>query len=169
MCIKEWANIESRLYDLCALILKADPKHVAIVYYRTPNIDARLSLTNELVLASMPRPDRVWAKLIADIRSLLKTRNLLAHAPVGEAHSTEWVEYERGTEPVESRWFHVTTSYGERLRGRQTESIDQPDLPYHFENIQAVETRLDAFISGLKASAKKGLRAKHPRQITRHR
>jgi hypothetical protein len=35
MCIKEWANIESRLYDLCALILKADPKHVAIVYYRT--------------------------------------------------------------------------------------------------------------------------------------
>jgi hypothetical protein len=36
ICIKEWATIEARLYDICALALKVNPKQVAIVYGRTP-------------------------------------------------------------------------------------------------------------------------------------
>jgi hypothetical protein len=41
-CIKEWAVIEALLYEICATVLKADPKHLAIIYYRTPSLEFRL-------------------------------------------------------------------------------------------------------------------------------
>ncbi len=34
-CIKEWATIQSLLYAVYAAVLKADPKHQAVIYYRT--------------------------------------------------------------------------------------------------------------------------------------
>jgi hypothetical protein len=49
ICIKVWAAVEDRMFELCGLVLKADPRHVSIIYYRTPTIDARLTLTSDLV------------------------------------------------------------------------------------------------------------------------
>jgi len=46
------------MFELCALVLKADPKHVSIVYYRTPTIDARLTLTSDLVASVLPQKKR---------------------------------------------------------------------------------------------------------------
>jgi hypothetical protein len=168
ICIKEWAAIEAHLYDICLLALKVDRTQVAIVYGRTPNIDARLTLVNELVLTILPGRDRKgrdhpevvgWTQLVKDIRTLLKIRNLLAHAPVGHVWHTEWLTGEDGQEEtVETHWLHVTSSTVDQLRGRQIESIDQPELPDHFKEVRSAAARLVEFVARLK----KMRRAKRP-------
>jgi hypothetical protein len=128
-CIKEWASIEALLYMVYATVLDAHPTQLAIIFYRTPTLDARLSLIDELVTAALPQrkqggkkhADAIeWAKLLKDIRSLLKTRNLLAYAPVGRAHFTEWNE---DGQSFSNYILDVSTGGHERLRGRQIESI----------------------------------------------
>jgi hypothetical protein len=36
VCIKEWAEIENLLFQLCVAVLKAETRHVSIIFYRTP-------------------------------------------------------------------------------------------------------------------------------------
>ena len=49
MCITEWSNVETNLFDICKAILKTTQEHTAIIYYRTPTLDSRLELTTEIV------------------------------------------------------------------------------------------------------------------------
>jgi hypothetical protein len=49
-----WAQLEEQLFNMCAQVLKAARHHVAIVYYRTPTLDARLTLVDELT-SGLPR------------------------------------------------------------------------------------------------------------------
>ena len=46
-CITAWAQVEEHLFEICVHSLGATRHRVAIVYYRTPTLDARLQLTNE--------------------------------------------------------------------------------------------------------------------------
>jgi hypothetical protein len=55
MCIKQWELVEIHLFKICELILGANRKHLAIIYYRTPTLDSRLSLTNDLVESMFPK------------------------------------------------------------------------------------------------------------------
>jgi hypothetical protein len=100
-CIKAWANVEDGVFKLCAFALQAPAKQVAIVYFRTPTLDARLELTSELMLSVLPQRARQsgghdhsdvkrWNTLVADIKNLLPTRNMLAHAPVIESVLVEY-------------------------------------------------------------------------------
>jgi len=167
-CIKEWAVIEALLYEVYALALKADPKHLAIIYYRTPSVDARLSFVDELVLTTLPQRERggrkhpdviEWMRLVKDIRALLKIRNLLAHAPVGRASITEWIEDDEGKERTFTNYMlHVTTARNEQLRGRQVESIDQPNLPDHFTDLRVIETRIGQIMDKLRPRRVKKVR-----------
>jgi|SRR5215472_7952505 len=90
-CITEWSNVEHWLFNICLRCLGCHPVKAAIVYYRTPSIDARLSLADELVQATLPRPDRksggphpdlkTWREIETEFRGLLPIRNQLAHPP----------------------------------------------------------------------------------------
>jgi hypothetical protein len=55
ICIKEWSKIETELFELCSIVLNADKRHVAIIYYRTPSIESRISLTNDLLETLWPK------------------------------------------------------------------------------------------------------------------
>lgn len=57
-CIKEWAMVEEKLFELFVFALKAPRKQAAIVYYRCPTIDARLNLTDKLIRAILPQRER---------------------------------------------------------------------------------------------------------------
>ena len=48
-CITQWALVEEELFQICWRVLQCALEHAAIIYYRTPNLDARLSLASELV------------------------------------------------------------------------------------------------------------------------
>jgi hypothetical protein len=91
-CITTWADVEEKLFDILWKCLKCPPEQAAIVYYRTPNLDGRLSLTDELVKHALPKPKRKsgghphpdvkqWNELEAKFRQLLSVRRRIAHHP----------------------------------------------------------------------------------------
>ena len=52
-CIAEWGNVEDWLFKLCRECL-GPYEQSAIVYYRTPGVDVRLKLVDELVRSILP-------------------------------------------------------------------------------------------------------------------
>ncbi len=87
----------------------------------------------------LPQDDvEKWSRLLKKIRALLKIRNLLAHAPVGSASLTEWIQDDEGkTTAYTNHFLHISTGKNEQLRGRGIERMDQPDLPDHFTDLRS--------------------------------
>lgn len=90
--ITRWAELEEILFEITFAILGCTRERTAIVFYRTPTLDSRLTLTSDLVHSYFPRhrpgeqPDpRVtrWKEIQAAIRMNTPVRNRLAHHPVG--------------------------------------------------------------------------------------
>lgn len=93
-CITDWARIEEVLFYMCQEMLNVSLEQCAIIYYRTPTLETRLQLLDELMNEFFPKPERqngghppkeikLWGKLLADIRDEMPIRNQLAHQPVG--------------------------------------------------------------------------------------
>jgi hypothetical protein len=148
------------MFELCKLVLKADPRHVSIIYYRTPNIDARLSLTSDLVETVLPQKERKdgghdhpnvvkWDKLVNDTRNLLKERNQLAHASVGAVISSRiqlGASSETGGRLIsQNSWLQVFTNQNEQLRGKAKPPIRDSDLPQHYAAVQDLANRFSEF------------------------
>jgi hypothetical protein len=57
-CITEWANVENVLFNICWRSIGCAVERAAIIYYRSPSIDTRLNLTDELVRSVLPKPQR---------------------------------------------------------------------------------------------------------------
>jgi hypothetical protein len=161
-CIKEWAKIEDMLFEICRRILRTELKRAAIVYYRTPTIDARLSLTDELVLSVLPQRARQsgghdhpnvteWRQIVKDIRELLPIRNILAHSRVGRptSRASFAVDDDQPGE-VQTSWFEIATNFEEQLRGRPELCIIDRHLPDHLADIKSTFSNLDKFFSVLK-------------------
>lgn len=167
-CIKEWAQVEEKLFELCAFALQSPRKQAAIVYYKCPTIDSRLTLTDELVRCVLPERTRKngghnhrlvieWDKLRKAIKNLLEPRNLLAHAPV---QSVERVEYKSSLATDQSfttlaSWLEIALSKAERLRGKNEERLlRSKDLKSHLESVRALSIWISVFHS--RAAAQHG-------------
>lgn len=154
LCIKDWADVESWLFKLCCLALGTDKVKVAIVFYRTPTIDSRLKLVDELLRTILParsredgghdHPDVItWKAIVRDIQELLPIRNLLAHAPLQQA---PFLKIKVGDEYIAAvSWAEVATGRDEQLRAGSRHSIRDKDLPDHFLQLVNIVTRLRTF------------------------
>src|ERR1700730_102814 len=91
-CITAWANVERQLFSLCNFALGAGQERAAIIYFRTPTLDSRLDLVEELIQTKLPRRMREdgghdhplvteWKTIIKDVKDLLQTRNFIANQP----------------------------------------------------------------------------------------
>lgn len=88
-CVSYWSKIEQELYTICRWLLCSDTR-AAIIYYRTPTVSARIELTTKLVGTIFQAegdqhvsPEmKQWGKIEKELKSDLKVRNQLAHAPV---------------------------------------------------------------------------------------
>jgi hypothetical protein len=149
--VTEWARIEGELFEICTSILKAEKRHVAIVYYRTPTIDARLKLTDELIRTLFPqrkpgshptKAEKKWTSITSKIRDELPIRNQLAHCP-----ASPMVETTDGTPfKITDVWFASYVSETERLRGRKI----PPDLKVehikdHIDRVSTIYMDLRSF------------------------
>jgi hypothetical protein len=159
ICIKEWAKIERELFDLCSIVLNADIKHVAIIYYRTPSIEGRISLTDDLLKTLWQKQPgqhettelRNWKEIRNVIRSLIPVRNLIAHAPINYNISVE-VEVDQSGSGAPSgvrsqkSWIEIATSPQEMLKTGKRLSIRDSDgdvnMQTHFRDIHAIWNRL---------------------------
>jgi hypothetical protein len=92
-CITDWALVEEELFGILHDVLGVSDERAAIIYLRTPTIEGRLSLINEIVPTTFPKTEPKNGRhqhkdldmrdsILKEIRSLLSTRNRLAHSPV---------------------------------------------------------------------------------------
>src|ERR1019366_5285477 len=143
-CIASWSSVENHLFNICTLCLGATAHQSAIIYYRTPTIDSRLSLVDELVKSRMPAKApgehdhddlKLWDRLRKDIALLLATRNRLAHHPVvGKTIFGRSADPEAaGMLNQYSSWFTSEMSEAEKLRRRREDEkpLMVDDLSYH--------------------------------------
>jgi hypothetical protein len=161
-CITSWAEVEEHLFEICHHVLGSTRHRTAIVYFRTPTIDARLNLTDELLLSILPRKDRpsgghdhvdvkTWNEIRKGIIALLPTRNRLAHHPVIEKRL--WPELKEdyaGSAAVSllnMPWYESYVSDAERLRGRHEDikPLTVPDLSTHRVDVALIVTQLHRF------------------------
>lgn len=131
-CIAEWAKVDEELFRICWLCLGSRRERAALIYYRTPTLDARLTLVDQLTSLILPRKERagahdhadviLWRAIAGDFRKLLHTRRRVAHQPV--RGGTEY--FRAGQSHVGSPLsfflpFGIYVSEAEQLRGKTQE------------------------------------------------
>lgn len=157
-CIAAWAHAEDHLFETCVSVLDTERQRAAIVYYRTPTVDARLSLADELVRTVLPRrdppsgghdhPDTLrWDEIRKEILVLLPVRNRLAHHPVAFKELGPVPSLQGWSMPAIASWYESHVSEGEKLRGRheKTNPLTASDLTYHRVSVESIITQLDLF------------------------
>ena len=148
-CITQWSAVENELFRICFYVLDCTYGRAAIVYYRTPTIEARIGLADELVKNLMPERGREsgghdhplvkeWSSIVSNLRGLLPQRNLLAHSPVEECHTDH--------EPI------VRTGYHEQIRKPNSKEQTQKnqELAAHYDAVTAASTKLKVFYEKLR-------------------
>jgi hypothetical protein len=152
-CIKAWATVDDKLFDICERLLKTERQFVSVIFFRLFGTGSRIELTNELLAIRFPsskvkdkevdHPDfATWKDIKTEITRLLPDRNSLAHDPVKINISPEH-------SPASGlrQSFATGTSEKEKLRGKKQREVAHTELSRHLENVNAVSERLVKFIS----------------------
>jgi hypothetical protein len=152
-CISTWATIEQYLFKICRESLGSITIRAAIVYYRTPTIDARRTLVDELVRTVLPsknppsgghdHPDvDEWKEIYKEMGELLRVRNRIAHQPIGPRME---FKSESATGSPEL-WFEIYMSEHESARkGEPPKALRKEDLQQHASAVWELKERLAAF------------------------
>jgi hypothetical protein len=159
-CISAWAKVEEQLFKICWQSLRAPKTQAAIVYYRTPSLDARISLVDELVKSALPKPERkngghthasviAWGKIEAGIRAGLTIRRRIAHHPVRTNEASfpfEDNDSFKG-ESFSLSWYEIYVSEHENARGKEIapQNLILTDLVDHDQAVTRLAGRLAAF------------------------
>jgi hypothetical protein len=153
-CIKAWATVEDKLFDICEKLLKTERHFVSVIFFRTPTIRARVELTQELLAVRFPKVKKgsqeidqpvlvEWKDIKTEIFQLLPERNSLAHDPViMNIHSRIPTSFETSTSPKE------------RPRGKKIKRIEHTELTRHLHDVNAISQSLEKFISVSLAQAR---------------
>jgi len=145
-CIAEWAELDERLFLIFQSCV-GSPEQCAIIYYKIPGLEPRLSLTDEIIRSVFPKTERKsgdhtqdyphvvrWSKIKTSIEGLLSTRRRIAHhqvaAEMGIRYAARTISLRENSiedfedtftrnEPMEFlSWFSIYMSHGETLRGK---------------------------------------------------
>jgi hypothetical protein len=157
-CITEWSHVEEALFNICWRCLECSKARAAIVYYRTPTIDSRMSLADELVKSVLPKRQRKsgghddpdvqqWKAIEKDFRDQQFVRSRIAHQPVAWQRRAFRAGDTVGMPLIES-WFEIYVSENESLRGRSEDwkPLRIDDLRQHLMNLNRVTGRLRQFL-----------------------
>jgi len=154
-CIAAWARADDELFGIFRDCL-GPYEQSAIIYYRTPGLDQRFSLTDELVRSVLPKRVKksgghdhpsvtAWNKAKDGYQELLAVRRRIAHHPV----TIRWRPFAVG-DPINTpppSWFEIYISQHEQLREK---SADIPplrieDLRKHLAAVERLRERLHHF------------------------
>jgi hypothetical protein len=152
-CITTWADVEEKLFKIFWRATNCPKKQAAIIYYRTPTLDARLSLTDELVKHALPKPEKKsgghphrdvkkWNDIEANFRQLLTVRRRIAHHPFKSQ------SFPKGGGLLSGyTWVEIYVSEEEKLRGRSdtVKPLLLGDLQSHHILILGLASSLEIF------------------------
>jgi hypothetical protein len=164
-CIAAWARVDDALFEICRGCL-GPTEQSAIIYYRTPGLDLRFKLTDELVLSILPRrqrksgghdhPDvKAWPRAIARHEDLLAIRRRIAYYPVANQAqpavpvvygSFAYGETPYGALDLEPS-FQIYASHHERMRQREADQkpLKKSSLREHVADVWELMGRLRHF------------------------
>jgi hypothetical protein len=151
-CITQWSSVENELFWICFSVLDCTYGRAAIVYYRTPTIEARISLADELVRSLLPEREREngghdhplvkeWSGIVSDLRVIIPQRNLLAHSPVEACQVSHVWPFRSEDEPI------VRTSFPEQVRrpNSKKRTLKMQEFAAHYDAVTAASIKLKAF------------------------
>jgi hypothetical protein len=157
-CITAWADLDGRLFEVFWRTLSCAQEQAAIVYYKTPGLDIRLTLTDELVRSVLPKtengkqphPDlKAWTSIKNDITRGLSVRRRIAHQPVRSGKVTVPLSNDEtfGYEELEFSYYEIYVSETESLRGKPVDpnTLHVTNLINHEEEVRQLAARLHAF------------------------
>ncbi len=169
-CISAWAMVDDELFRIFRDCI-GPYEQCAIIYYRTPGLDLRLNLTDEIVESVLPRPERKsgghvhksvkeWKALFNKFKKLLEVRRRLAHHPVSLKY--EWcyqltedsyglAQLFSGKPPkmglLPKRIHAIDVGEHERLRKKSgaMQSLTERDLLIHLSSVRTLANDLNEF------------------------
>jgi hypothetical protein len=89
-CITGWADVDEQLFLIFSQCV-IPYEQASIIYYRSPGLDTRLNLVDEIICSVLPKtrsgaqPHRVlksWKGCAKAMKDLLSTSRRIAHQPV---------------------------------------------------------------------------------------
>lgn len=147
MAITGWANLDNELFTTCARIIGCSPRRAAVIYYRTPTIDSRLTLADDLIATVYPTTKsgkhphpghKKWTLLSREIRDALKVRNRMAHSPIARFLQDEPLP---NGFPVGLSLF-FDTAQGETLRGKPKQWLRVGEIKTHIQFVTQAKADL---------------------------
>lgn len=165
-CITVWAQVDEELFNIFSQCI-APRTQCAIIYYRTPGLEVRLGLVDEIVKSLLPKPSRKsgghlpqitkeWNAIKTDIKNHLGVRRRIAHQPV--QIDTEWIqsstlghatlnETEFNSPGILAEIYSIQANVNERIREKESDSqpITLDHLFNHVEKVSALIPRLYKF------------------------
>jgi hypothetical protein len=146
--------------------LATETRLAAIVFYRTPTLDSRMTLTTELLHSWFPKPPgshghpllKEWLSLRARMTDLIPYRNLMAHHPIDMTGEKDY-EFKHLSDgnieliPVDIKsHFKVETSKSEIRRGRihTIKSLKDAEMPSHYKTILELHKDIRSFRTSLQ-------------------
>lgn len=153
-CITDWAATESVIFQIFWKSLGCKEEQAAIVYFKSPSLETRFTLTQELVLSVLPKtesgkpihPDlKAWNAIVSTLNDLKTVRNRIAHHPIAA--------YVAISDPgdILEFWFENYVSPEERLRGKHNniKPLVVEDLKSHHLSALSLTTALKRFYERL--------------------
>lgn len=164
-CIAVWADVDDTLFRIFQHCVGA-PLQCAIIYYKTPGLEARFSLTDEIVRSVLPRKKpgehdhayvKRWDKAIKKRGDLLAMRRRIAHHPVAVRMNVRiagmfgTMPYNRmpiGGAVDQFSWLELYMSESEKVRGRDAHlpALLLKDLEDHFDAVATLANDLLGFL-----------------------
>jgi hypothetical protein len=155
-CIAEWAKVDDELFRIFHACL-GPLRQSAIIYYRTPGLDLRFGLTEELVLSILPKRQsgshkhddvKAWKGATTGHDSLLSVRRRIAHQAVTPKEAiTVRRSAGGGVEAVPISWFEIYASQNELMREKEANAtpLTIGDLKAHYFCVMGLQERLRGF------------------------
>jgi hypothetical protein len=150
-CVTAWAQVDEELFNIFQRCV-GPWRQCAIIYYRTPGLDVRRNMVDEIVRFILPKQERksgghpppdlkAWTEANEGFQTLLGVRRRIAHQQVGVSVYLA----EDGRQPDRYNSVEVFPSYQERLRGKSDETIDIDGLKKHQDDVGKLAQRLSTF------------------------
>lgn len=161
-CITVWAWIDDELFRIFHCCV-GPREQCSIIFYRLPGIDARLSLTDEIVRSILPKKMagvhdhesvQKWKNIIKQIRGLLTTRRRIAHHPVTLQSAPP---FQFGVTPFGVGLFDdklaeptlaIQVGEYEKLRPRESDEggLTKQELFAHLQSVRSIANSLNSFL-----------------------
>lgn len=136
-CIAEWASIDDQLFRIFRHCTGAKEEQAAIIYYKTPGLNVRLTMVDEIVRSVLPKNPKQtgghdhpnmkrWKEIFCKCNKLFATRRRIAHQPVRAQetliptpppNAPYYLDMNPGLDMTLQASFEIYTSQTEQMRG----------------------------------------------------